>query len=96
VHVREYEDEFLVHLDRIDPRSRPLRHLMMDSPETLISIAAGLFLAARSTKSPLRERRVRPFSGGILRFLLVFFATNGLVRLLKKEKKRTSFSDKFW
>ena len=42
LHIREYDDKFLVHMDKIDPTKNPLGHLIVDAPEVLI----GLVLAS--------------------------------------------------
>ena len=39
LHIREYEDKFLVHTDKIDPRKDPLGHLVFDAPEVLVGLA---------------------------------------------------------
>jgi|SRR3989338_2399864 len=41
LHIREYDDKFLVHIDKIDPRENPLGHLVLDSPEILIGLASA-------------------------------------------------------
>ena len=43
LHIREYNDKFLVHTDKIDPRVNPIGHLVYDAPEVLIGIACGIF-----------------------------------------------------
>ena len=43
LHIREYDDKFLVHTDRIDPRKNPLGHLVFDAPEVLIGLACAVF-----------------------------------------------------
>ena len=43
LHIREYDDKFLVHTDKVDPRVNPLGHLVCDAPEILIGIACGIF-----------------------------------------------------
>jgi hypothetical protein len=42
LHVREYQDHYSVHSDRIDPRLDPLGHLLVDAPEYLIPLAIAL------------------------------------------------------
>ena len=32
LHIREYEDKFTVHTDRVDPRDDPIGHLIYDEP----------------------------------------------------------------
>jgi hypothetical protein len=41
LHIREYEDKFLVHMDKFDPRKNPLGHLVFDAPEVLIGLASA-------------------------------------------------------
>ena len=43
LHIREYEDKFLVHTDKIDPRENPLGHLIYDAPEVLVGLACAFF-----------------------------------------------------
>jgi hypothetical protein len=50
LHIREYDDKFLVHIDKIDPRVNPIGHLVHDAPEVLIGIACGIFTGAHSAK----------------------------------------------
>ena len=41
LHIREYDDKFLVHMDIVDPRENLLGHLVLDSPEILIGLASA-------------------------------------------------------
>ena len=50
LHIREYNDKFLVHTDKIDPRVNPLGHLVHDAPEVLIGIACGIFSGVHTAK----------------------------------------------
>ena len=50
LHIREYDDKFLVHTDRIDPRVNPIGHLVHDAPEILIGLACGIFTGTHSAK----------------------------------------------
>ena len=43
LHIREYDDKFLVHNDRIDPRKDPIGHLVYDAPEVLVGLACAIF-----------------------------------------------------
>ena len=42
LHIREYDDKFLVHMDKVDPRENPLGHLIHDAPEILIGLASAV------------------------------------------------------
>ena len=41
LHIREYDDKYLVHTDKFDPRKDPLRHLVYDAPEVLVGLACA-------------------------------------------------------
>ncbi len=86
IHVREYPDEYVIHVDRVDPRRDPFGHLVRDSPETLVSVVAGLLAAGKVGNSghPLRERKATDSRTGVLAFFLVFLTANGLARFLKR------------
>jgi len=43
LHIKEYDDKFLVHTDKVDPRKDPLGHLIHDAPEVLIGLACAAF-----------------------------------------------------
>lgn len=43
IHVVEFRDHYSVHVDRFDPARYPFRHLVHDSPKTIIQLlAAGI------------------------------------------------------
>jgi len=50
LHIREYDDKFLVHTDKVDPRVNPFGHLVYDAPEILIGIACGIFTGVTTAK----------------------------------------------
>ena len=50
LHIREYDDKFLIHNDKIDPRKDPLGHLVVDAPEVLVGLACAIFGGTQSTK----------------------------------------------
>lgn len=50
LHIREYDDKFLVHNDRIDPRIDPVGHLVHDAPEVLIGLACAIFGGSQIAK----------------------------------------------
>jgi hypothetical protein len=87
VHIREYEDEYAIHVDLVDPRRDPLGHLLRDSPESLLAVGAGLLAAngaaAAATRClPGRSRNRVP--AGLLGFVLAFLAVNTLARSFKR------------
>lgn len=49
LHIREYDDKFLVHTDRVDPRRNPIGHLVIDAPEILAGLACAIFSGSRTS-----------------------------------------------
>src|SRR5690348_1664925 len=43
LHIREYDDKYLVHMDEVDPRKDPIGHLVVDAPEVLIRLASAFY-----------------------------------------------------
>jgi len=41
LHIREYDDKYLIHMDKVDPRKDPIGHLIFDAPEVLIGLATA-------------------------------------------------------
>ena len=82
VHVREYEDRFVVHEDHYDPRSDPIQHLVHDSPETLFALGSAIFLSKASCPRS-EEHTNRTLSLNPLAFLLAFFSLNTVFRRFK-------------
>lgn len=55
LHIREYDDKFLIHTDKYDPRKSPIAHLVFDAPEVLVGIACAVIGGTKiaKQKSPL-------------------------------------------
>jgi len=56
LHIREYDDKFLVHTDKVDPRKDPIGHLVHDAPEVLIGLACALFAGSQIAKKFLNKK----------------------------------------
>lgn len=55
LHIREYDDKFLVHTDMFDPREKPIEHLIFDAQEVLAGMACGMlagYTVAKRSSSP--------------------------------------------
>ena len=59
LHIREYDDKFLVHTDKIDPRKDPLGHLIHDTPEVLVGLACSIFTGSEITKKFLNNNKTK-------------------------------------
>jgi hypothetical protein len=84
VHIREYDDHFVVHIDRIDPRTDPFGHLLVDSPESILAFGAASLLASPLKRKTSEEDSssgsfLAPFS-----FFLTFFSLNRIFRIFKR------------
>jgi len=56
LHIREYDDKFLVHTDKVDPRKDPLGHLIHDAPEVLIGLACAAFGGSKVATSIFKKQ----------------------------------------
>jgi hypothetical protein len=69
LHIREYDDKYVVHVDKVDPRKDPLGHLLKDSPETLLGIVSGIYFGKKVGSEVYNKRNGR--SGALLESLLM-------------------------
>ena len=47
LHIREHDDKYLVHMDKVDPRNNPLGHLLLDAPEVLVGLTSAAISGAK-------------------------------------------------
>jgi len=67
LHIREYDEKFLVHTDKIDPRKDPIGHLVHDAPEILIGLACAFFGGSQITKKLLsKNSKKKSIGSGLL------------------------------
>ena len=68
LHIREYEDYYVVHMDKVDPKRDPVGHLLIDAPEYMAAIVAGLKAAKQAGDSVYTQRRAddNKLVGGIV------------------------------
>ncbi|MDE1861315.1 MAG: hypothetical protein KGI33_00220 [Thaumarchaeota archaeon] len=62
LHIREYDDKYLVHMDKVDPRNDPLGHLIHDAPEFLVGMASAYFCGKRIASEVYKLQKNRPFA----------------------------------
>ncbi len=56
LHIREYDNKFLLHSDKVDPRKDPIGHLVHDAPEVLIGLACAIFGGSQIAKRFLNKK----------------------------------------
>ncbi len=73
LHIREYDDKFLVHTDKIDPRKDPLGHLLYDAPEVLAGLACAVFGGLQIGNSLFENNKSKKFtiSTGLLSSMIM-------------------------
>ena len=69
LHIREYDNKYIVHIDKVDPRKDPFGHLLKDSPETLLGIVYGIYFGKKAGSEVYSKRKERS-KGALLESLL--------------------------
>lgn len=89
LHIREYDNKYLVHMDKIDPRENPLGHLVSDAPEFLAGIGGGLLAGKKVASEIYKLQKNMPFAkttsllAGLFASLAAGYASYTLVRKIK-------------
>ncbi|MGC2667746.1 MAG: hypothetical protein WA220_01025, partial [Candidatus Nitrosopolaris sp.] len=55
--IREYDDYYIVHMDKVDPTKDPIGHLLIDAPEFLAATIAGLKAAKQAGCTVYTEKK---------------------------------------
>ena len=90
LHIREYDDKYLVHMDKVDPRQDPIGHLMHDAPEILIGIASGIISGKKIASSIYKLQKNIPLSkntsilAGLVASAIAGYASYYFVKKLKE------------
>jgi len=85
LHIREYDDKFLVHTDRIDPRKDPIGHLVYDAPEVLIGISCAIFGGSQVAKKYLKQKSKKStFSSSLLSSIIAGYLGYLTTKKIKK------------
>ena len=57
LHIREYDNHYTVHKDKIDPRTDPVGHLLVDAPEYLTATLSAVSMAKQVCNAVYSRRR---------------------------------------
>ena len=57
LHIREYDNDYTVHIDSINPLQNPLGHLLVDAPEYLASAAAAIIVGKQIGATVYSKRK---------------------------------------
>jgi hypothetical protein len=89
LHIREYEDKYLVHVDKVDPRNDPLGHLIHDAPEFLIGIASAYWGGKKVASEVYKLQKNKPLAEitagitGLLTSIVTGYVGYSIVKKLK-------------
>jgi len=84
LHIREYDDKFLVHTDRIDPRKDPIGHLISDAPEVLVGLACAIFGGSHIAKSLNKNSKKSSLTFGLASSIISGYLGYAATKKIKK------------
>jgi hypothetical protein len=99
LHIREYENYYSVHMDKVDPRINPIGHLLKDAPEYIIcgimASTIGLKVGTafyKKKKIEENDDQLKALSLGIITGILAgtttYITTYYLHNFIRKSKLR--------
>jgi hypothetical protein len=85
LHIREYDDKFLVHTDKFDPRKDPLAHLIYDAPEILIGLASAAIGGSKIASNVLKNNNSKTVASlsGLLASLFFGYLGYSITKKIK-------------
>ena len=84
LHIREYDEKFLVHTDKIDPRKDPVGHLIHDAPEILIGLGCAIFGGSQITKKLNKNSKKKSITTGLLSSIISGYLGYAATKKIKK------------
>jgi len=84
LHIREYDEKFLVHTDKIDPRKDPVGHLIHDAPEILIGLACTIFGGSQIIKKLNKNSKKKSITAGLLSSIISGYLAYVATKKIKK------------
>jgi|TARA_Y100000780_G_scaffold29036_1_gene23723 hypothetical protein len=86
LHIREYDNKYTVHMDKYDPRSDPIRHLVWDAPEVLVGLV-GAIIGGSNVGSYLYNKNKNAKQSSILSGLIASIVTGYISYSVSKKLK---------
>ena len=86
LHIREYDNKYTVHMDKYDPRSDPIRHLVWDAPEVLVGLV-GAIIGGSNVGSYLYNKNKNAKQSSILSGLIASIVTGYVSYVISKKLK---------
>ena len=87
LHIREYDDKYLVHVDKVDPRIDPIGHLIHDAPEFLVGIGCAILGGKKIASTVAKNSNSEKLGAvaGLLSSLPLGYAGYLATKILKRE-----------
>ena len=91
LHIREYEDKFTVHTDRVDPREDPIGNLIYDAQEVLFglegaALGGGMIGALiYKLKNDSKFKKEKAVAGGLIASVAAGYASYYISKKLKEK-----------
>ena len=82
LHIREYDDKFLVHTDKVDPRKNAIGHLVSDAPEVLIGLASAV-IGGGKVASYMKKNNKSSIVPGVIASLVFGYLGFSLTKKIK-------------
>ena len=82
LHIREYDDKFLVHMDKVDPRKNVLGHLVSDAPEFFVGIASAV-IGGGKVASYMKKNNKSSVLPGVIASLVFGYLGFSLTKKIK-------------
>ena len=86
LHIREYDNKYTVHMDKYDPRSDPIRHLVWDAPEVLVGLV-GAIIGGSNVGSYLYNKNKNAKQSSFLSGLIASIVTGYISYSVSKKLK---------
>ena len=82
LHIREYDDKFLVHTDKVDPRENAFGHLISDAPEVLVGLASAV-IGGGKVASYMKKNNKNSVVPGVIASLVFGYLGFSLTKKIK-------------
>ena len=82
LHIREYDDKFLAHTDKVDPRKEPLAHLVLDAPEVIVGLASAV-IGGGKVASFMKKNNKNSVVPGVIASLVFGYLGFSLTKKIK-------------
>ena len=86
LHIREYDSKYTVHMDKYDPRSDPIRHLIWDAPEVLVGLV-GAIIGGSKVGTYLYNKNTNARQSSIFSGLMASLVTGYASYVISKKLK---------